>query len=46
LGAGGGGFLLLYVPLEFQESVRKVMPENYEIKIKMNAPGSSIIYSG
>lgn len=45
LGAGGGGFMLLYVPEENQSKVRSVLKDYYEIPFKMNAPGSSIIHS-
>jgi D-glycero-alpha-D-manno-heptose-7-phosphate kinase len=45
LGAGGGGFLILYVPQERQHNVRKELHGYHEIKIKINEPGSSIIYS-
>lgn len=45
LGAGGGGFLLLFVPPERQENVRKELHGYHEIKIRINEPGSSIIYS-
>jgi D-glycero-alpha-D-manno-heptose-7-phosphate kinase len=45
LGAGGGGFILFFVPPERQESVRKQLGHLQEMPIKINAPGSHIIHS-
>lgn len=45
LGAGGGGFFLFYVEPEKKEFVRKALSDLHEIKINLNAPGSSIIHS-
>lgn len=44
LGAGGGGFMLLFVPNEKQKSVRKVLKNFHEIKFNLDSPGSEIIY--
>lgn len=44
LGAGGGGFMLLWVPQEKQGKVRKKLSGYSEIKIGINAPGSSIVF--
>lgn len=45
LGAGGGGFLIFFVPPEKQDNVRKQLCGYHEIKIGINSPGSTIIYS-
>jgi D-glycero-alpha-D-manno-heptose-7-phosphate kinase len=45
LGAGGGGFMVFFVPPERQESVRARMTRYHEIPFSMNASGSSIIHS-
>jgi D-glycero-alpha-D-manno-heptose-7-phosphate kinase len=45
LGAGGGGFMLFYVPPERQDQMRKSMAMFHEIKFSMNAEGSTIIHS-
>ncbi|MGZ3747418.1 MAG: GHMP family kinase ATP-binding protein [Pseudobdellovibrionaceae bacterium] len=45
LGAGGGGFMLLFVPPERQDSVRKALKSYYEVLFNLNTPGSGIIYS-
>lgn len=44
LGAGGGGFLLLYVPREEQPAVRRVMSSLRELPIKIGVEGSSIVH--
>lgn len=44
LGAGGGGFLLLYAPREHQPAVRQVMTRLRELPFKIDAEGSSIVY--
>jgi D-glycero-alpha-D-manno-heptose-7-phosphate kinase len=44
LGAGGGGFLLLFVPGDRQAAVRKVMASLRELPIKLGASGSSIVH--
>lgn len=45
LGAGGGGFLLFYVPEEKQERVRRAL-ELPRLPILFDRPGSSVIYVG
>lgn len=45
LGAGGGGFLLLYVPLAKQTSVREVLHEFREIPFEIDMQGSRIVFS-
>ena len=45
LGAGGGGFMLFFVPPEKRERVLTALKEFHEIKFSINAPGSRIIYS-
>jgi D-glycero-alpha-D-manno-heptose-7-phosphate kinase len=45
LGAGGGGFLVFFVPQEKQPSVRKALANFYEIGFSINAQGSHIIHS-
>jgi D-glycero-alpha-D-manno-heptose-7-phosphate kinase len=45
LGAGGGGFMVFFVPPERQASVRARMSRYHEIPFSMNASGSSIIHS-
>ena len=45
LGAGGGGFLLLYVPVKKQGSVRKALKEYKEVKFEIEEEGSKIVYS-
>lgn len=44
LGAGGGGFLLLYVPEENQSSVTAALPELRLIPFRFEQQGSKIIY--
>ncbi len=44
LGAGGGGFLLLYVPRDQQPAVRRVMSSLRELPIKIGVEGSSIVH--
>lgn len=43
LGAGGGGFLLFYVPMLHQESVRKALSDLIEIKFGFEDQGSQIL---
>jgi D-glycero-alpha-D-manno-heptose-7-phosphate kinase len=45
LGAGGGGFLLLFVPPERHEAVRAALASHYEIEIGLGAPGSQIVHA-
>jgi len=44
LGAGGGGFFLLYVPIERQGKVRDSLRGYHEIDFSINAPGSHIVH--
>ena len=46
LGAGGGGFLLFYVPYSKQKMVRESLKELDEIKFGFDWRGSDIIYIG
>ena len=45
LGAGGGGFMLFFVPVERQAAMRERMAHYPEIPFRINAHGSSIIHS-
>ena len=45
-GAGGGGFLVLFVPPEKQRAVRGALPRLKEIEFKIEPQGSKIIYVG
>ena len=45
LGAGGGGFLLFFVPPERQARFRAAMTGHYEVPFQVGAPGSTIIHS-
>jgi D-glycero-alpha-D-manno-heptose-7-phosphate kinase len=45
LGAGGGGFMLLYVPEEYQESVKNALQEYRLVELDFDAQGSRIIFS-
>jgi D-glycero-alpha-D-manno-heptose-7-phosphate kinase len=45
LGAGGGGFMLFFVPPERQDRVRLALTGYNEVQFSINAPGSSIIHS-
>ncbi len=44
LGAGGGGFILLYCPEEKHDDVRKALSELRELPIALEPQGSKIIY--
>ena len=44
LGAGGGGFLLLYCDEEDHEKVRRVLRDLQEFSVKLEAEGSRIMY--
>ena len=44
LGAGGGGFILFFVPPEKRSAVREALNHAEEIPVKINAPGTEIIY--
>ena len=44
LGAGGGGFLLLYAPVERHESIIAALPELRPMPFRFEPQGSKIIY--
>lgn len=44
LGAGGGGFLLLYVPRDRQPAVRQIMSSLRELPIRIGVEGSAIVH--
>lgn len=44
LGAGGGGFLLFYVPRDKQAAVRRALDELRELPISFDSHGSRIIF--
>ena len=44
LGAGGGGFLLLYVPIEKQSNVVKACSDMKAVPFLMESKGSSVIF--
>lgn len=44
LGAGGGGFLLLFVPPERQPRIREELKDLLEVKFNFEQDGSQIIY--
>lgn len=46
LGAGGGGFILLYVEPQNQEKVRKALSDLKELSFEFESHGSTIIYFG
>jgi len=46
LGAGGGGFILLYVEPRHQAAVRKILSDLKELAIQFEPQGSKIIYVG
>ena len=46
LGAGGGGFLLFYVPKEKQEAVRNALKGQMYVPFKFENDGTKIIYYG
>lgn len=43
LGAGGGGFMLFYVPAERQKAVREALSGLVEVDFKIGAPGSAVV---
>jgi len=45
-GAGGGGFLVLFVPPESHWAVRNALPGLKDIEFKIEPQGSKIIYVG
>ena len=44
-GAGGGGFLLLYVPYEYQGKVRTTLKSFQELPFRLEADGSKVIFN-
>lgn len=46
LGAGGGGFMLFYVPSDNQDNVRKALQNLLVVPIKIEEEGSRIIHNG
>jgi len=45
LGAGGGGFMLFYVPIDRQPAVRAALCDYHEVAFGINAPGSTVVHS-
>jgi D-glycero-alpha-D-manno-heptose-7-phosphate kinase len=45
LGAGGGGFILFFAPPETHGTLTKVFSEQQILSVKVNAPGSQIIFA-
>jgi D-glycero-alpha-D-manno-heptose-7-phosphate kinase len=45
LGAGGGGFLLLFAPPEARARLRHAFEEYHNLCARINAPGSEIIFA-
>ena len=45
LGAGGGGFMLFFAPPEAHAKLAKTFSGHQLLEIKVNAPGSQIIFS-
>jgi D-glycero-alpha-D-manno-heptose-7-phosphate kinase len=44
-GAGGGGFLLLYVPYERQARVRSILNNLQELPFRLEPDGTKIIFN-
>ena len=44
-GAGGGGFLLLYVPYECQNKVRAALHGLQELPFRLEADGTKVIFN-
>ena len=44
LGAGGGGFLLLYAPVEQHEQIKSALPDLRHVPFHFEPQGSKIIY--
>lgn len=44
-GAGGGGFLLLYVPYEKQSAVRNALCELQELPFRLESDGTKVIFN-
>jgi D-glycero-alpha-D-manno-heptose-7-phosphate kinase len=45
LGAGGGGFLMFFAPAEVHPKIESLFREQQILHVKLNAPGSQIIFS-
>ena len=45
LGAGGGGFILFFAPAKAHSKLKTVFAGHQILKVKLNAPGSQIIFS-
>lgn len=45
LGAGGGGFMLFFVPPDRQAAVRAALHNYHEVRFAINAPGSTVVLS-
>ena len=45
LGAGGGGFMLLYVQSECQAKVKKAMQEYRQVEFDFEPEGSRIVFA-
>jgi D-glycero-alpha-D-manno-heptose-7-phosphate kinase len=45
LGAGGGGFLLLFAPEEAHPKLRETFSDHPILQVGINAPGSQVIFS-
>ncbi|MGO9200883.1 MAG: GHMP kinase [Limisphaerales bacterium] len=45
LGAGGGGFLLLFAPEEAHPKLREAFSDRPTLQVRINAPGSQVIFS-
>jgi D-glycero-alpha-D-manno-heptose-7-phosphate kinase len=45
LGAGGGGFLLFFAPPEVHPKIERMFVDQQILHVKLNAPGSQIIFS-
>jgi len=45
-GAGGGGFLVFFVPSENHQAVREALSDLKEVQFKIEPQGSKIIYVG
>lgn len=46
LGAGGGGFMLFYVPKKSQTRFREAFSRMHEVPFSFNAQGSAVIHAG
>jgi len=45
LGAGGGGFMLFFAPPDAHPKLEKIFANRQLLKVRINAPGSQIIFS-